>query len=174
MNCGQVQEVFNSFMEGTLRGEESRAVRMHLAFCHTCASKLSPFELMEILPALDQEIEPSQDFAWRFHAKLQERRQAFMKRPNPWWRSVFAWGRPRQLAAIGALAALMAAGIFLGKYPGSARNPAEYFNDIAVAENLPLLKDMAVISNLDLLEDFDAIEDLTLEPEGSKIQRSNP
>ena len=32
--------------------------------------------------------------------------------------------------------------------------------DIAIAENLPLLRDMKVIENLDLLEDFDAIQGL--------------
>jgi anti-sigma factor RsiW len=176
MNCEQIGRVLRGFVEGTLRAEESRAVRMHLASCAACASRLSPSERMEILPALDDEIEPSEDFAARFHSRLQQRRGhlAIGRNRSLWWRSVCAWGHPWKLAAAGALAAIVAAGIFIGRYPRGIPEPSEYFNELAIAENLPLLQDMAVISNLDLLEDFDTIEKLTPRLEGSKMQRSNP
>jgi hypothetical protein len=64
--------------------------------------------------------------------------------------------------------------VFFRWYPGGTPDPPGYFNDIEVAENLPLLKDMAVITNLELLEDFDTIEGLTPRLEGSTTQRSNP
>ena len=168
MNCQQIREAMEAFMNGKLRGEESREVRRHLASCDACSSRLSPSEWMEILPALDEEIEPTEDFSSRFHARLQERRSHRI----PWWRKISAWGRPWQLAAAGALA-LALVGIFLVRYLGEPTDQAEYA-DIAVAEDLPFFDDMAIISNLDLLEDFDIIENLDLRPEGSKIQRSNP
>ena len=63
MNCEQIREVLNAFVNGRMSGDESRAVRLHLASCAACASRLSPAERVEILPALDDEIEPSEDFA---------------------------------------------------------------------------------------------------------------
>ena len=174
MNCEQVGQVLEAFMNGTLNGEEARSVRLHFASCAGCISKLAPSERIEVLPAIDEEIEPSEDFAVRFHARLQERRRhATDNRVKPWRIGLSAWARPWQLAAAGALAALVIAGLFVGRYSGGI--PDQYFgSDIAVAENLPLLKDMAVISNLDLLEDFDTIENLNLTPEGSNTLRSNP
>jgi anti-sigma factor RsiW len=176
MNCEQIRRIFKAFEEGTLNAEDSRAVRVHLASCAACASGLSPSEQMEILPALDVEIEPSDDFAARFHSRLQERRgcRAFDKQRIPWWRNVFAWGRPWNLAAASILAAILIAGVFWGRYSRGTREPSDDFSELVIAENLPLLQDMAVISNLDLLENFDAIEKLTPGPEGSRIQRSKP
>ena len=169
MNCEQVRERLDAFVNGALSGEQSRAVRRHLASCAVCASNLSPTDWVEVLPVFDEAIEPSEDFALRFHARLRERRYP----PKSRWRALSAWGRPWQLLGAGALAALMMLGIFLGRHPGGgAADRPESLNDIAVAENLPLLRDMAVISNLDMLEDFDAIEDLR--PEGSKAPRSAP
>jgi len=174
MNCEQVRQVFQAFMNGTLNGQEARNVRLHLASCAGCLSKLSPSELIEVLPVVDEVIEPSEDFALRFHARLQEhRRQAADIRLKSWRIGMSAWARPWQLATAGALAALFIAGLFIGRFRGGM--PDQYFSsDIAVAENLPLLKDMAVISNLDLLEDFDTIENLNLTAEGSNTLRSNP
>jgi hypothetical protein len=112
---------------------------------------------------LDDEIEPSEDFAARFHARLQERRGAggIDKQGDSWWRWVAAWGYSWKLAAVAAVVVLMAAGIFLARYPRGIPEAPDELNDLAIAENLPLLQDMAIISNLDLLENFDAIETLT-------------
>jgi len=174
MNCEQVRQVLEAFMNGTLNGEEARSVRLHLASCAGCISKLKPSELIEVLPVVDEVIEPSEDFALRFHARLQEhRRQASDKRLKSWRIGMSAWARPWQLVAAGAMVTLLIAGLFIGRYRGGI--PDQYFSsDIAVAENLPLLKDMAVINNLDLLEDFDTIENLNLTTEGSNTLRSNP
>jgi anti-sigma factor RsiW len=151
-----------AFMNGMLSGDESRAVRLHLASCVRCTSNLSLSQRIEILPALDESIELSEDFASRFDARLQERRghQAFSKQQDPWWRRISGWRRPWPLAAAGVLVALVAVGIFLGRHPGDTTDQPVYFNDIAIAESLPLLKDMAVITNLDFLEGFDMIENL--------------
>ena len=81
--------------------------------------------------------------------------------------------RPWQLTAVGALAALFMAGIFL-RHSGDGLNVPDNLNDFSVAENLSLLQDMPVINNLDFLENFETIEKITLTLEGSKEQRSNP
>ncbi|HTY61873.1 MAG TPA: zf-HC2 domain-containing protein [Acidobacteriota bacterium] len=173
MNCEQVHEVLDDFLNGKMSGSRSRDMRLHLASCPACASTLSPAERIEILPVLDETLEPSEDFDARFHAELQRRRAAmsadFSKesRGSAW----FVWRHPWQLTAVGALAALLAAGIFLrhsGDRYGLSDNPGE----IAIAENLNLLQDMAVINNLDLLENFDTIEKMTPAVDGSQEQRS--
>jgi hypothetical protein len=153
MNCKQARESVELLMAGKLSGQEAGDVRVHLVSCASCAAELNAEQWAEVLPALDETIEPSGDFARQFYAKLSARSE-------PWWRSIMVWGWPRQLAAVGTVVAIILAGIFVVRYPYSAQNRAASLNDYAVAENLPLLEDMAVVTNLDLLEDFDIIEDL--------------
>ena len=172
MNCEQIRDLLRDFADGNLDGEKSRAVRVHLASCAACASMLSPADRMEILPALDDEIEPSENFPARFHARLQDRSRD--KQRDAWWRRIAAWGYPWKLAAAGVLTVLLAAGIFWARYPGGRSEPPESLSDFPPAEDLPLiedlplLQDMAVISHLDLLENFDAIEMLTKEEREEK------
>ena len=95
-----------------------------------------------------------------------------MKGSSPWWRLFLNWNLGRQLAAAGALAAVVFTVVYLGKYrtPDPAPPPI-VMNDIAIAENLSLLQDMRVIENLDLLEDFDSIQNLNAtSPPGSTVQ----
>ena len=153
MNCEQARESVKFLVSGALSGREARDVREHLASCGACAAKLNEAQWVEVLPALDETIEPSGDFALQFRARLQAR-------PEPWSKRIRAWGWPRQLAAAGTLAIVIVAGVFVLRYPDSGKDRAISFSDFAVAENLPLLEDMPVISNLDLLEDFETIEDL--------------
>jgi hypothetical protein len=162
----------DAFLNGRMSGEESRAVRLHLSCCAACASSLSPAEKIEILPALDEAVEPSEDFAARFHAKLQQRETAASpafskeKRGSAW----LFWRRPWQLASVGALAALLAVGIFV-RYSGNGSRLPDSLSDPLIAKNLSLLEDLPVVNNLDLLENFDTIEKMTPALEGSKEQR---
>jgi anti-sigma factor RsiW len=153
MNCEEVLRRIESAADGKLSSEEARAVRDHMTSCPGCAARLGPSAWVEILPALDATIEPSEDFARRFREKLRAR-------PQLWWKKIANWGWPRQLAAAGILTAIILAGIFVLWHPGNREDRAAYFDDITVAENLPLLEDMPVINNMDLLEDFDTIENL--------------
>ena len=171
MNCEQIRNLLRDFADGNLDGEKSRAVRVHLASCAACASMLSPADRMEILPALDDEIEPSENFTARFYARLQERSRD--RQRGSLWRRIAAWEYPWKLAAAGVLVIILVAGIF-SRYPGGRSEPPESLNDfplaedLPLAEELPLLQDMAVISHLDLLENFDAIEMLTKEEREEK------
>ena len=175
MNCEQIREVLKAFISGRMSGDESRAVRLHLASCAACASRLSPAEWVEILLALDAEIEPSEDFTARFQGKLRRRKMESLSlsaKERSGGLSFFG-RRPWQLAAAGALAALLMIGIFL-RHSGNGLNVPDNLNDFSVAESLSLLQDMPVINNLDFLENFETIEKITLTLEGSKKQRSNP
>jgi anti-sigma factor RsiW len=161
MNCKQIQELLNAFIGGRLGADESLQVRMHLASCASCRSRLSATEWVEILPGLDESIEPSGEFASRFYAALEERRHARKERPGEsGWNKRAAWGWPWSIAAAGVLAALIAVGIYISNYPSDSPENSAVYYDLEVTENLPLLRDMAVISNLDLLENLDAIENL--------------
>jgi len=162
MNCEEFQNrLRESAAEKTV---DSLDLRLHAASCARCASKLSALEWVEIWPALDRSIEPSEEFAARFHArlKLRQNRQGVLQRILSWWGGFAAWGWPKQVLVAGSLAAVLGAGVFLGRYPGQ-KNAAEY-RDFAVAVNLPLLQDMDVVNNLDLLEDFEIIENLPAGP----------
>ena len=118
------------------------------------------------MPSLDEQIEPSSDLAARFHARLENHRLraaplAAPPRPGGWWKRFLALGVPRQLAAAGALAAVLVLGVYLSMHRVDDPLPPSMTSEIPIAENLPLLQDMAVIQNLDLLEDFDAIRNLS-------------
>ena len=154
MNCEQAQERLEHMAVGKLGGEDARAVRMHLASCAACSARLTPSQWVEILPAIDETIEPSADFAQQFYAKLRAR-------PKPWWRRIAGGSWTRPFAAAGAMAAVLLAGIVVIRYPDFRQDRASDLNDFRIAENLLLLEDMAVVSNLDLLEDFDTIENLS-------------
>ncbi len=153
MNCEEALELLRDLTEGKLSGAKARAVRMHLAGCSNCAAKLDLSGWTEILPALDDTIAPSDDFALRFRERLKAR-------PRSWWSGIAGWGWPRQLAASGALAILVLAGVFIARHNNPSEDRAGDVVDLRIAENLPLLEDMPVIGNIDLLEDFDTIEDL--------------
>jgi len=176
MNCKQINDVLEQFLRGELSGAEARSVRTHLASCPACACGLTSAERMELLPALDEEIEPSDGFAARFRAKLEERRQpdGGSQAVHSWRARIGRWGLPRRLAAAGALAALIAAGVFWGLHPNGTLNPSVTDSDLLIADRLPLLEDMAVIKNLDFLEDFDTIEKLPSHLNGLESQRRNP
>lgn len=169
MSCTEVQAVLERFLSGKLYGAEARYIRGHLASCPRCASNLIGEDRIELLPALDEEIEPSEGFRGRFMARLESHRADAGRRPaetsvgfqNSWRALLGYWTLPKRLAAAGALAVLIAFGIYVGVYQGPQPSSDRIPGDIAIAENLPLLQDMKVIENLEFLEDFDAIQNLS-------------
>ncbi|MBN2244095.1 MAG: zf-HC2 domain-containing protein [Acidobacteria bacterium] len=163
MNCQQTRDLLKAFLEGELDRNSMLQVRRHLATCRECACSLNREDLMEILPVLDDSVDPSEDFSDRFYAALEKGRNRNlskegspdfgMKRP---WLPRWSWG----LAAAAALAVFVSAGLYLRQSPLSGPEVAEVFYDFEVTENLPILMDMALISNLELFEDMETIENL--------------
>lgn len=178
MSCADAGKHLEALLAGTLAGEAARAVRRHLAGCRRCAEALAPADRMEILPALDDAIEPSADLAARFRARLDAHRAetargreaASSAGLGALWRALRSWSVPRQLAAAGALAGFLAFGIYLGMHREAQRATDPAASEIQIAQNLPLLRDLEVIENLDLLEDFDAIQNLPERGKASTIQ----
>ena len=70
MNCQETRNLIKPFLDGELDKYSTQQVRRHLAACSECACRLDPVDLMEILPILDDSIEPSEDFADRFYAAV--------------------------------------------------------------------------------------------------------
>ena len=146
---------------GELSGRKSREVRKHLAGCGACASRLSILDRTELLPVLDEAIEPDGQITSRFSARLAAHRRltagAGSSAASRWW-SAAARGWPRRLAAAGVLA-LVALGLYYLRYPGQdAQNSLASYGEIEAAQNLPLLREMALIGNLELLEDLDTMD----------------
>jgi len=165
MNCKETREKLEEFLAGRLGGAEARGIRMHLASCSGCAGTLPALDLIEVLVAMDPEIEPASDLQERFFRRLERHRasgSAAARESRSWWQPFLRWEFGRQLAAAGALATALALGVYLAKHrvEKPASSPA-IAGDIAIAEDLPLLQDMRVIENLDLLEDFDTIQSLS-------------
>jgi anti-sigma factor RsiW len=163
MNCEETLSNLDSFLNGRLHGEQSRQLRRHLATCAHCAAALTPGDRIEVLPAIDGEIKPSEDLTSRFHARLEAHRAAasvtigfsLAALLRTWFPTL-----PRRIAGVGALAAFLITGIYLGLYHVSAPGPVPGSGEVVIAENLPLLQDMGVIKNLDLLEDLDTIQEM--------------
>lgn len=153
MNCTQAQHLLNSLMSGELCGKQARTVRAHLASCPECASTLTSSQWVEVLPALEEEVEPSGEFRQRFYHKLEGQ-------PLSWRKKILSWRWPQQLATAGAFLAVFTIGLLIGRYPGTKPGMTPADNDLGIVQKLPILEDMAVINNLDLLEDFETIEDL--------------
>jgi anti-sigma factor RsiW len=170
MNCEETRMALQTFLDGKLSGDKSLRIRMHLANCADCASRLDTLDRIEILSVIDEEIEPSPSLLTRFRSRLEEHRhQAAKSRAGlSWSRGNMRWGWRTQLAATVSFVVLLAGGVYWDKYRADLRQHGSTISEINIAENLPLLRDMAVIQNFDLLEDFDNIQSL------SELQMNGP
>ncbi len=161
MNCHELEKSLKGFLSGELSREDATVVRAHLAGCRDCRTLLNAVDRTEILPALDETVEPSSDLGSRFHARLIRHRSKLIdpvlgeseSRPHKWW-------SPKLLAAAALAATIIIGAMLVGNYLRIAREPEVTGRDLAVAENLPLLKQMDVISNLELLENFEEIQSM--------------
>lgn len=163
MKCQNAQDLLKPLSDGRLKGDVLRRVCEHIESCAACRSRLSPADLIEVLPALDETIEPSEDFGSRFYAELEMRRTRQVPEKKPQhsgfkfnWMSGWAW----RLAAASVLTVLVGVGLYTQQSSYRIPDTSAVFYEIEVTENLPLLQDMALFNNLDLFENLDAIENL--------------
>ncbi|MBN2339729.1 MAG: zf-HC2 domain-containing protein [Acidobacteria bacterium] len=155
MNCKLAVDNLKALMEGELPADEARETRRHLLSCPSCSAGLSPEEWVEILPGMEEEVEPSSDFAREFYRKLDRRREAGRTR-----RWSIPWGRPMRLAGAGALVLAVLMGVMLVRLPWDGRTVSGPAVEPGMEETVAILKDMGVLHHLDLLEDFETIADL--------------
>ena len=158
MECKHCKAMWKPFLSGQLQGEAVRQMRDHVLSCPGCRSRLRAEDLVEILPFLDESIEPTEDFSPRFYAQLASRRRPIHASvaPKRSWMPRWAWS----LAAAGVVLFVVVAGVYnRPSGPRTPDTPAALYT-IEMAENLGLLKDMALIEDLDFFEDLDVIENL--------------
>lgn len=164
MNCREFQDNLKEYREGKPIGDGLVQVREHFRACAACRSGITARDLVEILPAFDTSVEPSDDFSSRFYAELKTRAsretadfRVKSGEPKASWLS----GGYLKLAAAGVMILLVSAGIY---FKGVSRMPdtSAVFYEIEVTENLEMLKDMALLEDLEFFEDMDAIESLNL------------
>ena len=167
MDCLIARESLNKVRDGTADPVEAGLLRMHLAECGVCRSTLDVDAAVELLPALDESIDPSANLSARFHERLirhQAERADFDLRPRLWSQVAFDWITPQRLSlatlSLCLIIGIVVAGIYFHQGDEGAIVPVEQ----AIAEDLSMLEDLEVISNLDLLEDFDDISNLRTEP----------
>ncbi len=167
MKCDLSRTELEQFLAGALSGAPSRRVRAHLAHCASCAAELTQLERTELLPALDETVQPAEDVGARFHARLWAHRASgrAVPRSQPWRTMLAPLGLSGRLALGGGLAALAVGAVLLQHRQPVATVPQV---DTAIAEYLPLYEDMGVIHYLDLLENFDDIEGMADSDAGRK------
>jgi len=148
--------------EGRLKGDVLLLIRDHIASCAACRSGLDPMALVEILPALDKTIEPSEDFGSRFYAELEMRRRQ-SREEKSYSSSLITWmsGWRWRLATAGVMTILVAGGFYLQQSRRPVPDTSAIYYEIEVSDdNLQLLQDMALFDNLELFENLDAIENM--------------
>jgi hypothetical protein len=105
-----------AYREGVV--EQRAAISTHLAACHECRGELERIEA--VLAALDTlpVPDPGADYGRRVWQQIASR---LPERPDAWWQ---AWFQPRQLAVIGAVAALIIAAFVAGRItqPGPVKD----------------------------------------------------
>jgi len=164
MNCSEFQVKLSEYKGGKPFRDGLIRVREHLETCAACRSGMTAPDLVEILPAFDASVEPSDDFSSRFYAELKSRTDR--KTPDVGKEilgrkiSRFSGGYLK-LAAAGVMILLVSAGIYFRDVSRMPDTSAVYY-DIEVTENLEMLRDMALLEDLEFFEDMDAIENLSL------------
>jgi hypothetical protein len=75
---------------------------------------------------MDEVVQPAEDIRERFHARLEAHRRQSAVKPQlltSWLGQFPLLGWPRQVAAVGALAAFLVCGVYFGMYRISAPGP---------------------------------------------------
>ena len=168
MDCTTARKSITALQAGDLPGEDLRLMLRHLASCGACRSILDDRMLPELLPALDEIIEPSADLGARFHDRLirhQTRLSGSSARARHCLQSLGHWIMGRRVPAAALAASVIVCAVIAGIYLRRGGEGEILTSEEAVVENLPLLQDLEVISNLELLEDFEEIKELR--PESS-------
>ncbi len=123
MNCQDIQNRFNSYVDGQLSGSERNQVEAHLKECRLCKAALAEIDsLAAVLLQADNPPAPS-NLTDKIMAAAQDR---FVQEPSTFWNPV-AWLRlasvPMQAAAAGVLVVGLSLGFTLGKSIAESPEP---------------------------------------------------
>jgi len=170
MDCTTARKSLTALEAGDLTGEDARRLRLHLAACKACRFGMDDGAIPELLPALDECIEPSADLGARFHERLMRHRAGRADSgvsAVPRLEGLRRWIMARRLSLAALTAGVVICAIIAGTYLRRGSQGEAIPAEQAIAENLPLLEDLQVISHLELLEEFEDIEKLS--PESSLV-----
>jgi anti-sigma factor RsiW len=156
MRCRACTKHLPAWLDGELAPKLADEVAAHLQACGACAAERRRLEAL--LRVVDSVEAPplSAGFDAAFRTKLAEARVAAAASSSAepprraWWR----------LPALGAAAAALAVAVVVGVTLRSRTHPTLPEGEVAIAQNLELLRDYEVVSNLDALEDFAVVSDL--------------
>jgi anti-sigma factor RsiW len=134
MDCGEVRELLNAYVDGEMPAEEHRAVAEHMEQCENCARALASLEAMRhrILRAGDFTL--PQGLETRLRARLGLERQEF------------GWALWRKTAALAAshFLALAVGGVLMSGWLSQSEARDQLVRDVAGAHIRALLSDQLV------------------------------
>ena len=108
MNCEQVRERLNDFVDETMGERETAILDEHLSSCHGCRRDLRDLrDLVAAAAQLPRLLEPESDPWPRIAASIGERSTATARNRGRW----FGWLSPPKLAAAAVAAAVLAIGL---------------------------------------------------------------
>ena len=132
-----------AYVDGRLKESERLDVEKHLAGCGACKLRVSEFRAVNLLLDELPQIEPSEAFDLRLHARLAA---------EPVQRSWWSWAALSPRVAFAA-AMLLLATVWIGTRP--VNNPAIAEQDLPVVEN----------ADYDVISSFAPLSDLSQAPD---------
>jgi len=160
MNCPQIQEQLNDYLDGELSQEAHQAIDRHLGECLVCRRELEAARTLEVWTAgLDSEIQPSRDLWPGIEARINKS----PAEAPPWW---------LQLAAAGIALAVLSVPLsvwWAGRLDESVSATAQVAIEdelVAAQAELARSEDGVLLARTDLITAIerhrDVIEDETL------------
>ena len=143
MSCSRMEQKILAYVDGRLKESERLDVEKHLAGCGACKLRVSEFRAVNLLLDELPQIEPSEAFDLRLHARLAA---------EPVQRSWWSWAALSPRVAFAA-AMLLLATVWIGTRP--VNNPAIAEQDLPVVEN----------ADYDVISSFAPLSDLSQAPD---------
>lgn len=154
MSCNKMENRIMPYVDGRLKAAEAREVETHLAACAICRLRVNEFRAVSSLLEELPEIEPSEAFDARVHARVAA---------EPPKRSWLAWLRPAPRVAFAA-SLLLVAMVWISSHKVQVAGPQG--NAVVQSEDNPDIdvKDIPKLEDYDVLSSFDALTDLPDQP----------
>jgi anti-sigma factor RsiW len=143
MSCSRMEQKILAYVDGRLKESERLDVEKHLAGCGACKLRVSEFRAVNLLLDELPQIEPSEAFDLRLHARLAA---------EPVQRSWWSWAALSPRVAFAA-AMLLLATVWIGTRP--VNSPAIAEQDLPVVEN----------ADYDVISSFAPLSDLSQAPD---------
>jgi hypothetical protein len=145
MSCSRMENQILPYVDGRLKESEKVRVEKHLAECAACRLRVSEFRAVSGLIDELPQIEPSEAFDVRVHARI-----AAEPVKKSWW----TWYVPSPRVVFAATALLLAM-VWFGSRPQIVLNPTTGLTAQSIDPN-----DLPVLENYDILANFEPLTEL--------------